>query len=471
MSKVEPLKNIPATPDLADVEPVAVASKVKPIRPTKSIEADAEAPQPIRAKPVRPTPVRPMARSPRESNTELPDLSGLTATLPKHRKPKRSRSLWASFLLLVALPTLAATVYYVAIASNQYMSEFRFTVRSQDFAPAGSSSSATTLSGVVSGSMFTNDFMVIDYLQSRQAIEDLMKAVDLRKMYDNEHIDYLSRLRAESTNEELLRYWQSKIDASYDLVTGLALVRVRAFNPEDAHTIASALVKQSEKLVNDITARARLDAVKFAEGDVTRAEERLRAARADMRQFRDRQQTPDAARTAGGTLDLAMNLRAEVATLQSQLTTLRTYMDANAPSVKVLESRIAAVNKQIASVGRELGTGADGATASGSSTAASAKSAGGDPQVMAETLSKYEDVELSTQFAQKYYDTTLSALELARSQAATQQTYVATYVQPGIAQMSEYPQRAIAILIVFLACAAFWFVSVMLFFSIRDHTA
>lgn len=466
MNKMEPLTNISTVRNRKEADPTGSRPKVKPIKSAQSTDLDPEVFWPKRIDQTRPDDL------PKRQKVELPDLAGLKAALPKHRKTHRSYGLWASFLLLVILPTLAATIYYLAIASNQYVSEFRFAVRSQDFAPAGTSAASTAINGAARSSVYTENFLVVDYLQSRQAVEDLMKSVDLTKIYTDPNIDFLSRLRANGTSEDLVRYWLTKINASFDLSTGLALVQVQAFHPDDAYNIAATLVSQSERLINDITVRARRDAVKFAEGDVMRAEKRLREAREIMHQFRDRQQTPDAVRTASGTLDLAMSLRAEVANLQSQLSTLRSYMNPNAPSVKVLENRIAATNKQIVSIERELGTGSintDGSATSSATLPISGSSVAMGTPAMSDMLSKYEDAELGRQFAEKYYDTTLTALELARSHAVTQQTYVATYVQPTIPQASAYPQRGVAILITLIACAAIWFIGVMIFFSIRDH--
>lgn len=466
MSKLNPALGLSASKDLPpsrDRTPPLGLPKAKALRPVPHEDIDATNEAPVRA---RPRPARPVARRDAFALPEA-ESSEITEGLPRSRRRRRSAGLWASFLLMVVLPTLAAGLYYGLMVSNQYVSEFRFAVRNQDFAPAGTTSATSALGAAARAGVYTDNFLVIDYLTSRQAVEDLMATVDLRDMYSRSGVDRLSRLRGDDTMENLVSYWQSMIDASFDLATGLALVRVRAFTPEDAHKIAATLVTQSEKLINDISARSRRDAVKFAEADVSRAEERLRGARAEMRRFRDLEQTPDAARTAGGTLDLAMKLRGELAGLQSQLASLRTYMDPNAPTVKVLESRIAATTKQIATTEREIGKGGrDGQT-----TDASTGTAAGTQSRLSDVLSNYEDVDLSRQFAEKYYDTTLAALELARSEAASQQTYVATYVQPAIAQSSQYPQRLISTLIVFLAAGALWFVSVMIFLSIRDHVA
>jgi len=467
-SKAEPVDD----PTVTKVKP-APLPKAKPLRPVphEVPDADDDAPM-VRAKPARP--------AARRDGFPLPDADtpAIPGGLPRKTRKRRSVGLWASFLLMVAIPTLAAGLYYGLMVSNQYQSEFRFAVRSQDFAPAGTSAASTALGAAARAGIYTDNFLVVDYLTSRQAVEDLMKTVDLRAMYTRGGVDPLSRLRGEDTMENLVTYWQSMIDASFDLATGLALVRVRAFNPADAHEIAATLVTQSERLINDISARARRDAVKFAEADVARAEDRLRGARAALRQFRDVEQTPDAARTAGGTLDLAMKLRGELAGLQAQLASLRTYMGPTAPTVKVLESRIAATQKQIGAIEQEIGKGGREGNAPGTATAATAGAAtaanaapANTPPVLSDVLANYEDVDLSRQFAEKYYETTLSALELARSEAAAQQTYVATYVQPALAQASEYPRRVVSVLIIFLAAGALWFISVMVFFSIRDHVA
>ncbi len=455
-----------AAGDTGEPEALLQAKEKRP-RPAARIVAEGErVAARLRLKPVR--------SPPSERRFPLPDVesSDLEVALPRRRKAKRSIGLWASFFLAVVMPTIAAGIYYGFFVSNQYVSEFRFAVRNQSFSPAGATSASTSLGAAARSGIFTDNFLVVDYITSRQAVEDLMKTVDLQAMYSRQNVDWLSRLGSDVTMEGLVSYWQSMITATFDMATGLAHVQVRGFTPEDAFTIASTLVKQSEKLINDISARARQDAVRFAEADVSRAEQRLRDARQEMHKFRDSEQTPDAAKTAGGTLDLAIKLRGELAGLQSQLASLRTYMEPTAPSVRVIESRIAATTKQIAAIERELGKGdANRAMGAAAGTATAGANEAGSSPAISEMLSTYEDVDLSRQFAEKYYATTLSALELARSDAASQHTYVATYVQPALAQASEYPQRIVSVLIILFSAAAIWFICVMVFYSIRDHIA
>src|SRR6185437_6871221 len=110
--------------------------------------------------------------------------------------------------------------------------------------------------------------------------------------------DFWARLNPEIPLEKLVNYWQGMVDPEFDVSTGIASVTVRAFTPQDSVRIATALMKQSEALVNAMVSRARLDTVKFAQRDVAQSEIRLRTASAALRHFRDLHQTADPTQTA-----------------------------------------------------------------------------------------------------------------------------------------------------------------------------
>ena len=75
-----------------------------------------------------------------------------------------------------------------------------------------------------------------------------------------------------------MQYWRGQVDPFYDPANGTVVVRVRAFAPVDALQLAQAIVSASEKLVNDLSSRARRDTVSHAEAEVAQAETRLKAA-------------------------------------------------------------------------------------------------------------------------------------------------------------------------------------------------
>ncbi len=195
---------------------------------------------------------------------------------------RRGLGMFISFAFFVILPTVLAFIYYSSIATPQYVSEFRFSVK--DTSATTNTSSPGLLSmigGGPTGSVIEN-YLVVDYLTSRQAVDDLQKQVPLIDLYSRPDIDSWSRFDRSSPVEEFVLYWRKMIRSHYDQVTGIATAQIRAFTPQDSLSIANALVSLSEELVNKIASRTRNDAVKFAEGEVEKAQERVRKVRAQL---------------------------------------------------------------------------------------------------------------------------------------------------------------------------------------------
>ena len=377
-----------------------------------------------------------------------------------NRRARLSAGFWLSLLFMVVLPTALGAAYYLYVAADQYVSEFRFAVKSSN---ASASSATTDLVGAALGqsarlSAFSDNFIVADYITSREAVTDLLKTVDLRAIYSNKDADYLARLDPTVPVEKLVEYWQNRVDASFDVSTGISIVQVRAFTAEDSLRVAKALIASSEDLVNRIAERAREDSVRFAERDVKNAEDRLRDITAKLRQFRNVQQTPDLSTSASSTLGLSLQLRTNLAQMEAQLTSLSTHMSPDAPTIKVLKNNIAATRDQLSKIEGELGAG-------------TAPAPGNNPsqEGYAATLSDYEDIRLEMQFAQQSYQNMLTALDQVRSSAMSDRTYLMPYVEPQLAEYALYPERVEDVLIVFLIAFVAWAITMLTVHSVRDH--
>src|SRR6476620_6814449 len=77
------------------------------------------------------------------------------------------------FSLVVLLPTILAAFYYGFIASDEYVSQSSFVIRS----PNGKTSQMSTLANLIQTTGFgggqEQTDQVIDYIQSRDALQDL----------------------------------------------------------------------------------------------------------------------------------------------------------------------------------------------------------------------------------------------------------------------------------------------------------
>jgi capsular polysaccharide transport system permease protein len=210
-----------------------------------------------------------------------------------------------SFFLIVLLPITIAAIYYLAIATDQYIAEFRLSLRSVD-APQiqplllfGSDATRTTAA--------TESQIVTQFIASRAIIDELDPALDLRRIFSPPEADWWARLWLPASIEQLVYYWQKQIDPFYDTSTGTITVRVRAFSPTESLRLAQAIVRSSEHLINELSVRARRDAVDQAAREVTNAEMRLRAALAAIRDFRDKEGLIDPAKAADATANLSNN--------------------------------------------------------------------------------------------------------------------------------------------------------------------
>jgi len=385
-----------------------------------------------------------------------PTTDTIALRLPTSAKSKRFSRVQISFLLMVVLPTALVTLYLYAIASPHYVSEFHFSVQNQQQPlVVGNSSANPAPSGTVAAMNYlANNYVVIDYLQSEAVLDDLSKRINLDAVYADSKIDWWSRMRKDLPIEKKLSYWENRVYASFDFTTGIGTVRLSAFSAKDAQLVAKNLAELSEQLINDLQTRSQKDAIKFFEGEVQKAEDRLRDARNATASFRDKQQMATPEQEASNVVTLIATLDGSLTSMRGQLMTLRTYMGDTAPSVVLLKKQIAAVEDQLAKL--RLQIGATGNMA--------------DNARLSNLIGKFDALKQNEAFAEQLYQSSVTSLEMAKANAAMQHAYVATFVPPRLAEANDnFPRYPATILIAFLCSAFVWFVGTLVTYAIRDH--
>jgi capsular polysaccharide transport system permease protein len=367
---------------------------------------------------------------------------------------RRRKMLAWSAIMCVVVPTLLAGIYYGVIAADQYAVETRFAVRGTN------ASSSSDLLGVFSGipaagSTVTDSYILIDFMQSREMLDKLEGKIGIGHIYSRPEADYLSRFDTTSSSEDFLKYWRKMITANFDGSSQIVAVEVKAFTAEDAKQVATAILELNEELINELSVRARNDAVMHAQQEVNRMEDRLKATRAALRAFRDLQQEFDPVKNAESRFTIVSHLEQELSKARARLANLRSFMSADAPSVTVLESEIKALERQVEVERAKLGKGA-GAEQRGQ------ESIGG-------LVASYEELLVEREFSEKAYVSALSSLERARMEADRQQRYLASVVRPTLPQEALYPKRILAIASFSFICLVLWALGVLVVYAVRDH--
>jgi capsular polysaccharide transport system permease protein len=406
----------------------APAAEKRPLERAKPAEAEAAPPPASPAEQAAATAARPTAASAREL------------------RRARARRLLLRLSLFVALPTAVAGVYYAAVAADQFESYSLFTIHSAEVRPALALESLLTSVG---GTNSRDVLNVRDYVLSRDMLERLNKEHGFIAHYQAGSIDWISRLAHDASFEDAYEYFESKIYADFDMVSGALTLRIRAFSPEKAREFSRAVLSYSEEMVNKLSERERRDRTQYAEAEVAKAEQRLTKARQEILALQQKHSEFNPLETAGAAMTLRTQLEGELAKARAELMELRAFMQPDAPRVKAAQERVNSIAAQVASEGRRIDPKREGG--------------------LVVSLPEFEAAMIEKEFAQKAYESAMAALEIARSDAVRQHRYLATIASPSTPDESTYPRRILSVFTVFVVSFLILGIGTLMSAAVREH--
>jgi capsular polysaccharide transport system permease protein len=379
---------------------------------------------------------------------------------PLNRRTRQRRWRKVSLLMAVLLPTALVGGYLYGYAADQYVTEFRVSVRHE--APLRMDTTATStmsasLGGVVSPlAIITDSQIVIQYLKSRQVIDDIIASgVDLDAIYARADTDFVAHLRANGSAEERQRYWQRMVDPFFDMTTGIVSVQVRAFSPTDAKLVATTALRLAERLVNDMSTRAHDDVLAYATREVRDSEVNLKKSQDAITSYRNLHAVlfPEMQATSNTSVEGKVweNLIEAKTAFNAQLAA---GVSADSIQMRMLGNRITAMQTSLREVHGRL---------------ADTTSGGKGDASLASVLSQYDIIHLDQQIAAKVYERALMVLQDARNTASQQGVYLTAFVRPSLPQESMYPIRWRIMLETALLSFVAWCLLQLLYHGVRDH--
>jgi capsular polysaccharide transport system permease protein len=354
------------------------------------------------------------------------------------------------FVITVIVPVILATIYYGLIASDVYVSESRFVIKSPDQKRSQMSTLANLIqtTGLSAGQEQTNE--VLAYVRSRDALKALEKDPGVRAKFASAGGDLFSRFPrplADDTFEDLYKYYGDMVDVRLDTETGMAVITTKAFTAQDAYDINRRLLALSEALVNRLNARVQSKGIAEAQRQVDLATARAREARVALAQYRNSRALIDPGEQAEGVLEISNGMIAQQAALQAQLDQMQRVTPKN-PSIPALRNRINAISVQIASQdSRVVGTNSG----------------------IASKIGGYENLLVEQEFATENLNVANAALVQARAEAQRQQFYLERVVDPNLPDTPLLPRRLLSIIIVAASAACIYFIAWMLIVGILEH--
>jgi capsular polysaccharide transport system permease protein len=352
------------------------------------------------------------------------------------------------FVLTVVVPTFLAVIYYGLLASDVYVSESRFVIRSPEepsrsglgiilqtagFANAGEEAQAATF-----------------FIRSRDALRAINHDGAVQRSYSDDSISIFDRydpLGLNGTFEALHDFFTGKIEANYDAATSITTLTVRAFNPQDAQRFNRELLELSEGLVNRLNQRGRNDLIGYSEVEVREAQAQASEAAAQLAAYRNTTGVVDPEEQATVRLQMVSRLQDRLIAARNQLAQLQATVPENT-QIPVLRTQIAELTREI---DREMGAVA------GDRTSLSARAA------------QYERLALNNEMAGRRLTAAMAAMQEARSDALRQQAYVERIAQPNLPDDPSEPRRIRGILATLALGLIAWGVFSMLLAGVREH--
>lgn len=366
---------------------------------------------------------------------------------------KRAHQPWwkklpVGFLAVVALPTTIAVVYFLFIAAPRYVSEARFVVRTPDRVQASGLGLALQGVGIASGQ--TEAYAVHEYITSRDGLRDLKRQHDVSSIIGLPEVDFWARYPRpwESRTEEgLHKAFQRFVTVGYDATTGISTLRVEAFRARDAYALSNALLTGGEVLVNRLNERAAANTITDAAKAESEARIHLASVQRRLTEFRTTQgyidpslQARESSELIGGLLTIVAQLRAERDQLLSEAPA--------SPQIPILNGRISAYERQVATERSKL---AGGATS------------------LAPSVGTYQDLMLERELADQRLALATAGLVSARQEARRQNLYLERIVNPSLPDKPDLPRRWISILTVFISCLLAYGVGWLVWAGVREH--
>jgi capsular polysaccharide transport system permease protein len=363
-----------------------------------------------------------------------------------------ARWFWRSFAVLVLVPVVASFIYFQIFASDQFISEMRFAVRgSTEVLPGGQALASSGLGTLASLNANQDIFIVADYINSQAIIDDLSKELDLRAIFNVPGADFLARFDPSRPSEEFLRYWRQAVRTSVEVASGVLTVEVRTFLPEDSFRLASAIRARCDAMVNQLLAKMRSDMTERAEAEVKAAMDALAVRRAILERFRNVRMSIDPLGSARSLTSMITQLRRDLVAVDVSLARALDALDADALSIRLLESNRVILAAQIATLEAKI-TGA-----------------AVDPSTASAALAEYDKLEVEKTLAANRVSVAEKILENARADADRQHLHLVSIEDPTYPQSSLFPYRGYMIAMIFLGAFGIWAVVSLTVANIRDH--
>lgn len=357
-----------------------------------------------------------------------------------------------TFLILVFIPAALAGWYYAKVATDQFVAETRMIVRTIGLSQQFDESEEREGRAVIGGDSLTQDaYIFANYLESTEIVRRLEESIGLSAMFSAKEIDWLSRLPEDAAFEQLHRFWLKQISTYVDGPSGIIILRVRAFSPEQAVTISNEAVAVAAEMIDRLSTRAERDVVVRAEAEVRASAEAYGAALVALRDFQNEAGILDPELTMATTSSVIAGMVEQKLALEVRLSSLMAAGAADSSTAAQLRELIAALDEQIRAQEETITSTRD------------------QTDRLSQRMTEFARLETRRLTAEAIYRAAQENLDTAKSAAIRRTTFVSTFSEARLPEESRHPARFSAWVLLTAGLLCLWGTLTLVRMSVEDH--
>lgn len=349
---------------------------------------------------------------------------------------------------IIFLPMTLLIIYLAIFSQPRFVSESKVAIKRSDDL-ASNSVNFGLLLGAINPSSVEDALYLKEYINSPDMLAVLDKQLNFRQAFSQSGLDFLHHLSPDETAEKFLRYYRERISVTYDDKAGLLAIRTQGFTPDFALNFNKAVLKESERFINELSHRIARDQLTFAEKEMEKSRSRLNNSKSELLAYQNSNNVLDPEAQALAASSLVNTLMGQKIQMEAELRTLLTYLRDDAAQVVSVRNAIASMQAQI---DNEKG-----------------KITAPQGDKLNRMAVEFEEIRSRVAFDNELYKLALTSIEKTRVEAARKLKVLSVISSPQQPQESTFPNIPYLIACWLLVCCLMFGTLKLILAVIEDH--
>ncbi|MFC7779418.1 capsule biosynthesis protein [Pantoea sp. GCM10028869] len=349
---------------------------------------------------------------------------------------------------IIFLPMTLLIIYLAIFSQPRFVSESKVAIKRSDDL-ASNSVNFGLLLGAINPSSVEDALYLKEYINSPDMLAVLDKQLNFRQAFSQSGLDFLHHLSPDETAEKFLRYYRERLSVTYDDKAGLLAIRTQGFTPDFALNFNKAVLKESERFINELSHRIARDQLTFAEKEMEKSRSRLNNSKSELLAYQNSNNVLDPEAQALAASSLVNTLMGQKIQMEAELRTLLTYLRDDAAQVVSVRNAIASMQAQI---DNEKG-----------------KITAPQGDKLNRMAVEFEEIRSRVTFDNELYKLALTSIEKTRVEAARKLKVLSVISSPQQPQESTFPNIPYLIACWLLVCCLMFGTLKLLLAVIEDH--